>query len=321
MAGYAKVFSDIVHSTVWREDVYTKVVWITMLVMADRHGLVMASIPGLADASKVSLEQCLSALEVLSSPDKYSRTKDFDGRRITEVDGGWLLLNFEKFRARKDDEEQRRRTAERVKKHRQKLSDDIKNGTVTENVTVTHSNPIAEAASSASPEASPTPEFTPIKTDTMSGGARPPSDVQTVFQYWKQKLNHPQAKLTPERQRKISIALKNYSAASLCRAIDGCAVTPHNMGQNDRGEVYDDIALIVRDAAHVERFTRNADAPPKINGAHHGKPSKLQRAAEAIRQSRPAGHNGGAAVVQDAGAEPGLRAIAGRPAACDAGDG
>lgn len=319
MAGYAKVFADIVHSTVWREDVYTKVVWITMLVMADRHGLVMSSIPGLADASKVSLEQCLSALEVLSAPDKYSRTKEFEGRRICEVDGGWLLLNFEKFRSRKDDEEQRIRTVERVRKHRQKLADSTKTDVVTKTVTVTRCNPIAEAASSATATASP--EFTPNKTDTVSGAARPPSDVQLVFQHWQQKLNHPQAKLTPERQRKISIALKNYSAASLCRAIDGCAVTPHNMGQNDRGEVYDDIALIVRDAAHIERFTRNADAPPKINGAHHGKPSKLQRAAEAIRQSRPAGRNGGAAVVQDAGAEPGLRAIAGRPAACDAGDG
>lgn len=150
MAGYAKVFSDIVHSTVWREDVYTKVVWITMLVMADRHGLVMSSIPGLADAAKVSLEQCLSALEVLSSPDKYSRTKEFEGRRIDEVDGGWLLLNYEKFRSRKDDEEQRIRTADRVRRHRLKLLGRTETDNVTENVTVTQSNPIAETSSTAS---------------------------------------------------------------------------------------------------------------------------------------------------------------------------
>ena len=176
MAGYAKVFSDIVHSTVWREDVYTKVVWITMLVMADRHGLVMSSIPGLADAAKVSLEQCLSALNVLSSPDKYSRTKDYEGRRITEVDGGWLLLNFEKFRSRKDDEEQRIRTAERVRRHRLKLSESGNSCVVTENRIVTFGNPIAEASSSASPETSALPEFTPNKTDTVSGL---PPDVPT----------------------------------------------------------------------------------------------------------------------------------------------
>lgn len=155
-------------------------------------------------------------------------------------------------------------------------------------------------------------------TTLSSANARPPSDTQTVFQYWQQKLNHPHAKLTPERQRKISSALKNYSAASLCQAIDGCAVTPHNMGQNDRGEVYDDISLIVRDAAHVERFIRNAKAPP--NGAtHHGKPSKLQIAAEAIRRSNPERY-GPPAAVQDAGPQPRLCAISGGPPGGDPGD-
>ena len=154
---------------------------------------------------------------------------------------------------------------------------------------------------------------------TLSSDARLQSDTQTVFQHWQQKLNHPHAKLTPERQRKITAALKNYSAASLCLAVDGCAVTPHNMGQNDRGEVYDDISLIVRDAAHIERFIRNAKSPPKANGAGHGKPSKLQIAAEAIRRSNPERY-GTQAVVQDAGPEPRLRTLSGRPAGGDSGD-
>lgn len=87
-------------------------------------------------------------------------------------------------------------------------------------------------------------------------------DVEAVFVHWQTVLKHPQAKLTPERQRKIKTALKNYSAASLCKAVDGCAKTPHNMGDNDRGEVYDDIELILRDAKHIERFMRNAENPP-----------------------------------------------------------
>ena len=152
-----------------------------------------------------------------------------------------------------------------------------------------------------------------------SSDARPQSDTKTVFQHWQQKLNHPHAKLTPERQRKITAALKNYSAASLCLAIDGCAVTPHNMGQNDRGEVYDDISLIVRDAVHIERFIRNAAAPPKANGAGHGKPSKLQIAAEAIRKSNPERY-GTPAVVQDAGPQPRLCAISGGPPGGDPSD-
>lgn len=135
MAGYAKLFSDIVHSTVWREDVHTKIVWITMLAMADKHGLVMASIPGLADAARVDLNKCLEALKILSEPDEHSRTKDYEGRRISEIDGGWLLLNYEKFRKRKDDEEQRLATAERVRRYRERMR-----GNVTESVTVTPCN-------------------------------------------------------------------------------------------------------------------------------------------------------------------------------------
>lgn len=96
-----------------------------------------------------------------------------------------------------------------------------------------------------------------------------PPEVDVVFKHWQKTLNHPQAKLTPERERKIKIALKTYSAPQLCKAIEGCSKTPHNMGQNDRHEVYDDISLILRDAAHIERFMRNADSPPKpakVNG-------------------------------------------------------
>src|SRR3990167_4075212 len=48
--GFTKLFAGLVHSTVWREDMHVKVVWITLLALADRNGEVLASIPGLADA-------------------------------------------------------------------------------------------------------------------------------------------------------------------------------------------------------------------------------------------------------------------------------
>lgn len=98
MSGYTPLFSSIIASTIWRESKETKIVWITMLAMSDARGVVEASIPGLADMAKVSLEECKVALSVLMSPDEYSRTKDHDGRRIEEVDGGWLVLNIGKFR-------------------------------------------------------------------------------------------------------------------------------------------------------------------------------------------------------------------------------
>jgi hypothetical protein len=118
MTGYTKLFGSIVDSTIWRESKETKIVWITMLAKANRDGLVEASLPGLADASRVSLDECIEALKCLSSPDKYSRTKLHEGRRIQEVDGGWIILNHSKYRAKMNADE--RREYFRLKKQEQR---------------------------------------------------------------------------------------------------------------------------------------------------------------------------------------------------------
>ena len=107
MTGYTKLFSSITDSTVWREPDRTRLVWITMLAMSDADGHVAASVPGLADRARVPLEDCLKALDAFRSPDEWSRTKEFDGRRIVDVDGGWQLLNHAKYRAIQDAEHRR----------------------------------------------------------------------------------------------------------------------------------------------------------------------------------------------------------------------
>lgn len=75
-----------------------------MLAMADRKGRVWASVPGLANRARISVEDCGAAIMSFLGPDPYSRTKDHDGRRIEEIDGGWRLLNHEKYRALQDEE-------------------------------------------------------------------------------------------------------------------------------------------------------------------------------------------------------------------------
>ena len=90
--GFTKLFSSIVMSSIWSEDDKTRIMWVTMLAMADAQGHVEASVPGLAYTARVSLEDCERALGILSSPDPYSRTKEAEGRRIRVVDGGWSIL-------------------------------------------------------------------------------------------------------------------------------------------------------------------------------------------------------------------------------------
>ena len=122
---FTKLFSTILYSTVWAEDNETRIIWVTMLAMADQHGYVGASVPGLAAAARVSLEAVEKALAKFLAPDAYSRSKEHEGRRIREADRGWVLLNYAKFRETRDKENRRaqyraakRRSREKSKERR-----------------------------------------------------------------------------------------------------------------------------------------------------------------------------------------------------------
>lgn len=109
---FTKLFASITDSSIWSEDDATRIIWITMLAMSDSHGYVGASVPGLAARSRKSVEEVETALDKFRSPDRYSRTRDYDGRRISDAKGGWVLLNYESHRAVLDAE------AEKEKKRR-----------------------------------------------------------------------------------------------------------------------------------------------------------------------------------------------------------
>ena len=104
---FTKLFSSITESTVWCEPHATRIVWISMLAMADKHGRVWGSIPGLANRARVTLEECQDALECFLSPDRFSRTEEEEGRRIAKMDGGWRLINYDKYREVRDEEQRK----------------------------------------------------------------------------------------------------------------------------------------------------------------------------------------------------------------------
>jgi uncharacterized phage protein (TIGR02220 family) len=95
---YCKLVSGIILSTIWREDDHTRILWITMLALKGRDHRVLASVPGLAAVANIPIESCRAGLVKLATPDKDSRTKEYEGRRIMEVEGGWMVLNGEKYR-------------------------------------------------------------------------------------------------------------------------------------------------------------------------------------------------------------------------------
>lgn len=105
--GYTKLFSSIVASTIWREDDKTRLVWITMLALKNERHVVEASLPGLADLARVTIGECEKAIGKLEGKDKYSRSQEFEGRRIEKCDGGWRILNGEHYRKHLSAEDRR----------------------------------------------------------------------------------------------------------------------------------------------------------------------------------------------------------------------
>lgn len=120
MPGFTKLFSEIITSSVWNEADKTRIVWITMMASADPYGMVRASVSGLAHIARVDRASCERALEVLSSPDSDSRSPEFEGRRIQKVPGGWLILNYTKYREARHADERKSYMASYMRDYRAK---------------------------------------------------------------------------------------------------------------------------------------------------------------------------------------------------------
>lgn len=96
--GFVLLWSSILDSSVWMQDAPTRLVWITLLAMKDSDGIVKTSVPGLAHRARVTLEECMSALQIFIAPDPMSTSKVEEGRRVREVPGGFFIINHEMYR-------------------------------------------------------------------------------------------------------------------------------------------------------------------------------------------------------------------------------
>lgn len=133
MPGFTKLFNSILHSTIWSESNDTRILWITMLAMSDRNGCVNASVPGLARMAGITVEETQASLAKFQEPDQFSRTSDFEGRRIKVIDGGWHLLNHGKYREMLSTEERREYNRKKQAERRQKLSSTSADSSMTVN--------------------------------------------------------------------------------------------------------------------------------------------------------------------------------------------
>lgn len=87
------------------------------IIPPGRYGFVDAASSGIARRASIELEAGLSALERLGDPETLTSTAEYAGRRLVRINGGFLVLNFAKYR------DKDHTAAERAKRYRKRKAD------------------------------------------------------------------------------------------------------------------------------------------------------------------------------------------------------
>lgn len=112
MAGYTPIFDSVFRGSLCGK--YPDLpVWLVLLAMMERGGIVDAHPAHIARMSGIPQQDIEEAIGRFCEPDPESRTPDFDGRRLQPLEGrgfGWRVLNHDKYRekARKRDYDEHR---------------------------------------------------------------------------------------------------------------------------------------------------------------------------------------------------------------------
>jgi hypothetical protein len=89
------------------------------------------------------------------------------------------------------------------------------------------------------------------------------SSIQSVFDYWRQRTGKLRARLLPERAKKISARLTQFSEAELKAAIDGALLSEFHRGDNNSGTEYLDIRTLFKNGETVEGHIARAGGVPE----------------------------------------------------------
>ena len=68
------------------------------VVPPGRYGFIHSADSGIISRALVGMEQGQRALVALGEPDRKSRSREFEGRRMVRINDGFLILNFMRYR-------------------------------------------------------------------------------------------------------------------------------------------------------------------------------------------------------------------------------
>jgi len=131
---YGKIFQSMYDGTIsvnWK----ALVTFQQMIVLCDSEGMIDITPPALSKRTSIPLDIIEDGIEYLSQPDPYSRSQEYEGRRIILIDEhrpwGWIIVNHQYYRDLSSVEDRREKA--RLRKQKQRAKEGGK-----EDVTLSH---------------------------------------------------------------------------------------------------------------------------------------------------------------------------------------
>ena len=232
-----------------------------------------------------------TALEHLKAPDPDSQTKLYEGRRLEEMEGGWLLLNYVSHRDYQSKEQLE--WAEKKRKYREKkASDELGHvpdvrGTSGDKSTDTEANADTEADTETTKQPIVGMELIPTRDRPIVAKSVLKSlqrigqmdiakehllgwQITAVFAYWVAKFNKDNArtKLTLGRWQRLKKYIGLYDIETCLYAVDGAKIHPH--ANQEDGKTFHEFAEIFMNkpegSDRLEKYSeyaRKKDKHPK----------------------------------------------------------
>lgn len=118
---YGKIFQQIYDGSL-RSDPMVRLVFMDMVILADRDGIVDMTHEAISARTNVALDDVCAAINQLENPDPRSRSPKENGARIKRLDDhrdwGWQLINYEYYLRKGTKEDKNEKDKIRIRKLR-----------------------------------------------------------------------------------------------------------------------------------------------------------------------------------------------------------
>ena len=119
---YGKIFEQIFSSSIMEEELEVRYLFMSMLAICETGGVVDITPEALARKVNLPVDRVRLALQALQRPDPKSRSSNDEGRRLVAIDThrdwGWIIVNYEKYKAIRSNEERREYMKEYMRRKR-----------------------------------------------------------------------------------------------------------------------------------------------------------------------------------------------------------